>query len=174
MTDLEEAVADALIKICYGYDTDGYISANRGLATATDFDRSLLDTFLSCLGLAAALYVVGTRYGEKSARFRDEVISRLVFRLEGADATVESVEGQRALIEHCRDVLDRDLSSVDQYTAGYLSMNLMEPMTDYLEQVDTQSPMLQLWVFTFIEDAMQLANTVVKNAESKYNFSIGT
>ncbi|MFP3873743.1 MAG: hypothetical protein ACLFV1_04740 [Thiohalophilus sp.] len=174
MDELQTVITDALIDTCYGYETSDYIDilAKDSDAAFTDHDKKLLDILLSCIGIATAQYVIRKRYGSKSDHFCAEAMIRLRSRLQDAGLPDDALAAQFELIENSFEVIKRELPSVNEYTAGNLSMSLMEPFSEDFANVDLQSSRLHLWLFTFVVDVAQLSATILDNAEKKYNFSL--
>ena len=173
MDDLQADICDVLIDTCYAYDTSGYIEslAKNEVVELKENDQKILDILLSCVGIAAAQYVIYKRYGSGSKQFSNEVLERLRSRLGKAGLPDEALKIQLELIENSFTVLKSKFTDVNEYTAIDLTTLLLEPLLEKFDNINMQSPPLHLWLFIFVGDAAQISMIILDNAEKKYNFT---
>ena len=173
--DVESSVVNAIIEVCYAYDTTSYINSieKAWSDSLTLDDKKALDPVLSCLSLGIAIRFLRNKYGKKSEniikKLLDRIYSTTLSVANSAEASAEDVANFYVeLINNYSNVLDYDASGVIDYGMG-ICEKVFEPVEDLFDQLKP-SPSIALFMMTFISEFGSKISGVIETAEEKYDY----
>jgi len=169
--DVEESVINAIIEVCYAYDTTSYINSLEEAwpDNLTVDDKKALDPVLSCLSLGIAIRYLRNRYDSRSKYLINKILDRLH---SAALSVTDSAEGVAnfyvELVSNYSNVLDYDAAGVLDYGMGVCE-NVFQPVEDLFEQLQP-SPSVALFINAFIAEFGKKIGGLIETAEDKYDY----
>lgn len=173
--NVESSVLDAIIEVCYAYDTVPYInSIEKAYHGSLNIDdKKALDPVLSCLSLGIAIRFLRNKYGKKSEKtikkLLDQIYSAALSAANSTEAPAEDVANFYVeLISNYSNVIDYEASGVIDYGMGVCE-KVFEPVEDLFVQLKS-SPSIALFMMTFIAESGSKISGLIETAEEKYDY----
>ena len=173
--NVESSVINAIIEVCYAYDTVPYINSieEACVGNLNIDDEKALDPVLSCLSLGIAIRFLRNKYGKKSENIIKKLLDRIYSSALSATNSVEASAEDVAnfyveLISNYSDVLDYEASGTIDYGMGVCE-KVFEPVEDLFVQLNP-SPSIALCVMTFISEFGSKISGLIETAEKKYDY----
>jgi len=169
--DVEDSVINAIIEVCYAYDTTPYIKSIEEAWTdsLTVDDKKALDPVLSCLSLGIAIRFLRNRYGNRSKNVINKILDRLhSSALSVTDAAEDVANFYVELVSEYSHVLDYDAAGVIDYGMG-ICENVFQPVEDLFEQLKP-TPSIALFINAFIAEFGEKIGGLTETAENKYDY----
>lgn len=173
--DVESSVVNAIIKVCYAYDTTPYVkSIDEAWPDSLSLDdKKALDPVISCLSLGIAIRFLRNRYGKKSEniikKLLDRIYSSALSVTNSPDVQSENVANFYVeLIDNYSNILDYDAAGVIDYGMGVCE-KVFEQVEDLFDQLKP-SPSIALFMMTFISEFGSKISGLIETAEEKYDF----
>ena len=165
---MEDSVVNAIIEVCYTYDTTPYIDSIEKISheSLSPQDRKSLDPVLSCLSFGSAIRFLKMKYGKRSERIIqklcDRIYSSAISVSNSLDISPEDVANFYVeLINNYSNVLDYGLGICEK---------VFEPVEDLFEKLKP-TPSIALFIMPFISEFGSKVKGIVERAEEKYNYS---
>jgi len=174
--DVENSVVNAIIEVCYAYDTTSYINSIEEAwpDSLTLDDKKALDPVLSCLSLGIAIRFLRNKYGKRSEntikKLLDRIYSSALSVTNSPDVPAEDVANFYVeLIDNYSNILDYDAAGVIDYGMGVCE-KVFEAVEDLFDQLKP-SPSIALFMMTFISEFGSKISGLIETAEEKYDYS---
>jgi len=171
--EIEDSVINALIEVCYSFDTTSYIESfeKANLRNLCQHDRKALDPVLSCLSLGIAIRFLSNKYGEKSVNLSQKIYNRIYSTAKSVSPEEDSEEIAKfytGLIKEYTKILDYDAVDAADYGLGVCE-KVFEPLEGFFEDI-RPSPSISLFVMQFINEFGAKTKGIIEKAEEQYNF----
>lgn len=162
---VEEALAGALIQICYGFDTSPYLQV---LEESTDQDfpdevKNVLHPVLACLSTGMAVRLLRTRYGDDG----NAIITEIIDRIYQSVMETETNESAAGYITELIDYYSRLAFSVKDQN---ICDKIIDPVAEMLSEIQVNNEMCQ-YLQAFLIDFARQAKQVIDQAEEEYDYS---
>lgn len=174
--DVEDSVVNAIIEVCYAYDTTPYIDSIEKTSpeSLSPQDRKSLDPVLSCLSFGIAVRFLKMKYGKRSEKIIqklcDRIYSSAISVSNSPDVSPEGVANFYVeLINNYSNVLDYEAINELDYGLG-ICEKVFEPVEDLFEKLKP-TPSIALFIMPFISEFGSKVKGIVERAEEKYNYS---
>lgn len=174
--DVEGSVVNAIIEVCYAYDTTSYINSieEAWSDSLTLDDKKALDPVLSCLSLGIAIRFLRNKYGKRSDNINKKLLnwiySSALSMTNSLDLPAEDIaDFYVELIDNYSNILDYDAAGVIDYGMGVCE-KIFEVVKDLFDQLKP-SPSIALSMMTFISEFGSKISGLIETAEEKYDYS---
>lgn len=174
--DVEGSVVNAIIEVCYAYDTTSYINSieEAWSDSLTLDDKKALDPVLSCLSLGIAISFLRNKYGKRSDNINKKLLNRVYSSAlsvtNSPDLPAEDIANFYVeLIDNYSNILDYDATGVIDYGMGVCE-KVFEVVEDLFNQLKP-SPSIALFMMTFISEFGSKISGLIETAEEKYDYS---
>jgi|GEM_PF-2572479 len=171
MSDIEETVVDAIIKVCYAYETKSYIESLENIVSnsLTIDEKKALDPVLSCLSLGVAVRYLRNKYENRSEIIIKKILNRLhTAVLSVTDSSEDIADLYVELVSNYSHVLDYDSVDVIDYAMGVCE-NVFEPVQHLFDHLKP-TPSVASFILIFITGFGSKINVLIKKAEEKYQY----
>lgn len=174
--DVEGSVVNAIIEVCYAYDTTSYINSieEAWSDSLTLDDKKALDPVLSCLSLGIAIRFLRNKYGKRSDNINKKLLnwiySSALSMANSLDLPAEDIaDFYVELIDNYSNILDYDAAGVIDYGMGVCE-KIFEVVKDLFDHLKP-SPSIALSMMTFIAEFGSKISGLIETAEEKYDYS---